>query len=102
MCTTSNTSAYQGTAVTPPVPVLNGPVIIDLAADSTPGIAALDARWAATVLAGQAITYAVHPDPAEALADVLRMMGLVDERAPYRPGSTVGTRAAAIRSGGVL
>lgn len=55
---------------------LTGPVVHSMAADSTPGIAALDARWAALVLAGQAADYAVQPGPGEALADVLEMLGL--------------------------
>ena len=69
---------------------LDGPVLRDLAAGSTPGIARSDARHAARVLAGQAITYAVHPEPVEALTDVLRMVGLVDEPdEPYRFGRSL-------------
>jgi hypothetical protein len=66
----------QRTAPAPDRPVLAGPVVVDLAHGTTPAIAALDARWAATVLAGQALDYAVTPPPDEALADVLRMLGL--------------------------
>ncbi len=77
---------------------LDGPVVADLAADSTPGIAALDARWAAAVLAGQAITYAVEPGPADALADVLDMLGLTAPDDGWHPGGTVGTIANARRA----
>ena len=81
---------------------LNGPVVADLAAGSTPGIAALDARWAGVVLAGQALAYAVEPGPAAALADVLDMLGLTGGAAPWRAGSTVGTRASALRQRAAL
>lgn len=63
---------------------LSGPVLDTLSNESTPGIAALDARWAALVLAGQAIDYAVTPGPGDALADVLGMVGLTAE--PLRFG----------------
>lgn len=49
---------------------LDGPVIRDLAKASTPGIAALDAAWAAEVLAGRA-------SDATELHDWLTMTGLV-------------------------
>lgn len=66
---------------------LNGPVIDDLSSESTSAIAALDARWAASVLAGQALDYAVAPGPGDALADVLRMVGLVAEPLRFGPQS---------------
>lgn len=79
MSTTHDTPA-------PPVKgALGGPVVADLAAKSTPGIAALDAQWAARVLAGQAIDYAVEPGPAAALADALRMTGLTPGTAARWP-----------------
>ena len=62
---------------------LNGPVLDTLTTESTSGIAALDMKWAALVLAGQAIDYAVEPGPGDALADVLRMTGLADEPHPF-------------------
>lgn len=74
--------------------VLDGPVVADLttalAADY--GTAAIlcalaDARTAAEVLAGMAIDYAVAPAPADALADVLAMLGLTrDPMAPLQFG----------------
>lgn len=70
-------SSSQRTPTPPGLPELTGPVLADMARETTPGIAALDARWAALVLAGQAVTYAVDPAPDEALRDVLRMVGLV-------------------------
>ena len=62
---------------------LTGPVVDTLTTESTSAIAALDARWAAVVLAGQAIDYAVEPGPGDALADVLRMVGLADDPHPF-------------------
>lgn len=58
---------------------LDGPVLDTLTTESTSAIAAMDAKWAAVVLAGQAIDYAIQPGPGDALADVLRMVGLVGE-----------------------
>ena len=52
---------------------LDGPVVGDLAAKDTPGIAAMDAAWTALVLAGWA------RDAAE-LERWLRMCGLLAER----------------------
>ncbi len=49
---------------------LDGPVLDCLAEASTPGIAALDARWAAAVLAG-------HAADAAELRGWLRMVGLL-------------------------
>jgi hypothetical protein len=93
-----NTSTTQTTSADPPRARVNGPVIADMAAESSPGIAGLDAQWAAVVLAGQAITYAVDPGPADALSDVLAALGLVDQPpAGWAPGATVGTRSAAVR-----
>lgn len=69
----------QRTATTPGLPELTGPVLADMARESTAGIAALDARWAALVLAGQALDYAITPGPDEALRDVLLMVGLTGE-----------------------
>lgn len=94
-----NISTSQDTAPVTGATVLTGPVVDDLAAGSSPVVAALDARWAAAVLAGQALDYAVTPGPADALRDVLTMAGLlVDEAAGmWRPGSTVGTLAGAAR-----
>lgn len=73
------TSSSQRTSTPPQLPELTGPVVVDMARATTPGIAALDARWAALVLAGQALDYAVTPGPDEALGDVLRMVGLTGE-----------------------
>ena len=53
---------------------LHGPVLADLAAKDTPGIARLDAGWAAVVLAGQA-------RDADELRDWLHMTGLLTEPA---------------------
>lgn len=65
-------------------PGLTGPVLSDLAAESTARIAVMDARWAALTLAGQALDYAVTPTPRDALADVLRMVGLTVDEAAVR------------------
>jgi hypothetical protein len=51
---------------------LDGPVMLDLARKDTPGIAAMDAAWAAKVLAGEA------RDAAE-LREWLSACGLVAE-----------------------
>ena len=79
----TSTGTSQGTKSHPQPGVLAGPVVSALADESTAGIAALDARWAALVLAGQAIDYAVTPGPGDALADVLRMTGLVADPHPF-------------------
>lgn len=76
--------SYQRTKDPVSARQLDGPVISDLASRSTGIIAALDARWTALVLAGQAIDYAVTPGPDAALADVLAMLGLTSE--PLRFG----------------
>jgi hypothetical protein len=86
------TSTSQSTPIGDSRPDLSGPVLHDLAAESTPGVAALDARWAGVVLAGQSLDYAVSPRPAEALADVLRMVGLTS--APADGGIRFGVQGA--------
>lgn len=51
--------------------LLTGPTAKDMAAITSPGIAASDARWAAMVVAGYAM------DAADCLS-LLRLLGLVD------------------------
>lgn len=58
---------------------LDGPVIRDLAEASTPGIAKLDASWAASVIAG-------YSDDAAELREFLVMVGLLADTAPIRFG----------------
>lgn len=67
-------------------PNLDGPVLAPLAKESTPGIAQLDARWAARVLAGEAAELGLGADD---LRQALEMTGLIAE--PYRPARRVAS-----------
>lgn len=60
---------------------LAAPILAGQVPDA-PWITPTDVRVASAVLAGQAVDYAVKPGPAVALADVLEMLGLVDEAGP--------------------
>jgi hypothetical protein len=92
LATVDKTTGITGTARR----TIDGPIIADMAKTLAGqyGTAAIlcalaDARHAAEVLAEQALGYAIDPGPAEALADVLAMLGFTApaEAGPIRFGS---------------